>query len=48
MKIKVATAEDNNLLAGSIREKLNLFPHDIEFKYRAVNGSDLLKKLNLV
>jgi len=46
MKIKVATAEDNNLLAGSIREKLELFPNDIEFKYRAVNGNDLLKKLN--
>lgn len=46
MKIKVATAEDNNLLADSIREKLNLFPKDIEFKYRAVNGADLLKKLN--
>ncbi|MFA4924456.1 MAG: response regulator transcription factor, partial [Ignavibacteriaceae bacterium] len=46
MKIKVAIAEDNNLLAGSIREKLDLFPHDIDFKYRAINGSDLLKKLN--
>ncbi len=46
MKIKVATAEDNNLLADSIREKLNLFPKDIEYKYRAVNGEDLLKKLN--
>ncbi|MFA6596460.1 MAG: response regulator transcription factor [Ignavibacteriaceae bacterium] len=46
MKIKVAIAEDNNLLAESIREKLELFPDDIEFKYRAVNGADLLKKLN--
>ncbi|MCK9426080.1 MAG: response regulator transcription factor [Ignavibacteriaceae bacterium] len=46
MKIKVATAEDNKLLADSIREKLGLFPDDIEFKYRAVNGVDLLKKLN--
>ncbi|MFA6980343.1 MAG: response regulator transcription factor [Ignavibacteriaceae bacterium] len=47
MKIKVATAEDNNLLANSIREKLGLFPDTIEFKYRAVNGADLLKKLNV-
>ena len=47
MKIKVATAEDNNLLANSIREKLGLFPDDLEFKYRAVNGADLLKKLNI-
>jgi DNA-binding NarL/FixJ family response regulator len=46
MKIKVATAEDNNLLANSIREKLGLFPDTIEFKYRAVNGADLIKKLN--
>jgi DNA-binding NarL/FixJ family response regulator len=46
MKIKVATAEDNKLLADSIREKLGLFPDDIEFKYRAVNGADLLKRLN--
>jgi len=46
MKIKVATAEDNNLLADTIREKLGLFPDDIEFKYRAANGVDLLKKLN--
>ena len=46
MKIKVATAEDNNLLANSIREKLGLFPDEIEFKFRAINGTDLLKKLN--
>jgi len=46
MKIKVAIAEDNNLLAESIREKLELFPDDIEFKYRAGNGVDLVKKLN--
>jgi len=45
MKIKVAVAEDNNLLADSIREKLELFSDDIEYKYRAVNGADLLKKI---
>jgi len=46
MKIKVAIAEDNNMLAESIREKLDLFSDEIEFKFRAINGAELLKKLN--
>ena len=46
MKIKVALAEDNNSLASSIREKLEFFKDDIEFRFRAVNGKDMLEKLS--
>lgn len=46
MKIKVAIAEDNNSLAYSIQEKLEFFWDDIEFRFRAVNGKDLLEKLS--
>ncbi|MBN2009884.1 response regulator transcription factor [candidate division KSB1 bacterium] len=45
MKIRVAIAEDNNVLAMTIQEKLELFAHDIDFRYRACNGIDLLSKL---
>ncbi|NOX19384.1 MAG: response regulator transcription factor [Chlorobi bacterium] len=45
MKIRVAIAEDNDLLAASIEEKLCLFTDDINFRYRASNGKDLLRKL---
>lgn len=45
MKIKVAIVEDNFLLAQSIEEKLRLFPEDLEFKYRASNGNDILRQL---
>lgn len=45
MKIRVAIAEDNDFLALTIQEKLELFSEDIQFKYRACNGEDLLDKL---
>ncbi|MCL4547049.1 MAG: response regulator transcription factor [Bacteroidetes bacterium] len=45
MKIRIALAEDNDLLAGSIKEKLELFSNRIEFKFRAKNGNELIKKL---
>ncbi len=44
-KIRVAIAEDNNLLACSIQEKLELFDTDIQFKYRAANSRELLEML---
>jgi len=44
-KIRVAIAEDNNLLAESIQEKLELFEEDIQFKYRAANSRELLEML---
>ncbi len=46
MKIRIAIAEDNNFLATSIKEKLELFKNEIEFKFRGKNGKDLLQKLN--
>ena len=45
MNIKVAIAEDNDSLASTIKEKLELFSDVIEFKYRAVNGQDLVNRL---
>jgi len=46
-KIKVAIAEDNTLLAEAIEEKLNILGDDVEFQYRAVNGKDMLDKLQI-
>ncbi len=45
MKIRIALAEDNVLLAQTIKEKLELFADRIEFKFRAKNGNDLIEKL---
>jgi DNA-binding NarL/FixJ family response regulator len=45
MKLRVAIAEDNDFLATSIEEKLELFSNEIEFKFRSKNGKDLLLKL---
>lgn len=45
MKIRVALAEDNEMLALSIREKLELFADELEFCFRAANASDLLDVL---
>ncbi len=42
--IKIALAEDNNFLAQSIKEKISFFD-DLIYKYRCVNGADLIKKL---
>jgi DNA-binding NarL/FixJ family response regulator len=44
--IKIAIAEDNSLLAKSIEEKLGYFPDEIKFKFRGINGKDLLNKLD--
>ncbi len=46
MKIRVAIAEDNDFLATSIEEKLDLFNREIEFKFRSKNGKELLEKLD--
>ncbi|MBM4172268.1 MAG: response regulator transcription factor [Ignavibacteria bacterium] len=45
MCIKIALAEDNDRLAESIEEKLKLFSNDVEFKFRAKNGIDLINKI---
>ena len=42
--IKIAVAEDNNFLAQAIEEKLSFFD-DLKYKFRGVNGSDFLSKL---
>ncbi|WP_100628734.1 response regulator transcription factor [Algoriphagus formosus] len=44
MKIKLAIAEDNSFLLKAILEKLAFFP-DLEVKFHAANGLDLLEKL---
>ena len=46
MRTRIAITEDNDLLANSIKEKLELFSEDIKFMFRACNGKDLLDKLN--
>lgn len=43
--IKVSIAEDNALLAKSIQEKIGFFNDQLRFKYRAINGQDMLTKL---
>lgn len=45
MKVRISIAEDNNNLARSIQEKLELFSDKIEFRFRACNGSHLLELL---
>jgi DNA-binding NarL/FixJ family response regulator len=45
MKIRIAITEDNDLLANSIQEKMELFNENIEFVFRANNGLDLIDKL---
>ncbi len=45
MKIRIALAEDNILLAQTIKEKLELFADRIEFTFHAKNGNDLIEKL---
>ena len=44
MKIRIAIVDDNSFLISTVKEKLSFF-EDIEFKYSAINGSDLLTKL---
>lgn len=45
--IKIAVAEDNSLLAKSIEEKIGFFKDDLRFKFRGINGKDLIQKLDL-
>lgn len=45
MKINIALAEDNNLLAETIKEKLSFFKSELEFRFRACNGKELLEIL---
>lgn len=44
MNVKIAIAEDNNFLARTVIEKLSFFD-DLNFKYKAVNGAELIGKL---
>lgn len=45
MKIRVSLTEDSDHLAQSIEEKLKLFSNELEFKFRARNGKELIEKL---
>ena len=45
MKIRIAIAEDNELVLKSLLEKLTTYP-DIRIKHTAQNGQALLEKLN--
>ncbi|MFD2725386.1 response regulator [Hyunsoonleella rubra] len=44
MNIKTAIADDNSFLITAVKEKLSFF-EDIDVKFSAMNGSDLLEKL---
>jgi DNA-binding NarL/FixJ family response regulator len=44
MKIKIALAEDDNMLAKTIIEKLSFFD-DLNFKFRASNGNELVARI---
>lgn len=44
MKIKIAIADDNTFLVNMVTEKLSFFD-DLDLKFSAVNGADLLEKL---
>lgn len=45
MKIRVALAEDKYHLAQSIQDKLGFFSDEIDFRFHAENGADLLEQL---
>lgn len=45
MKIRVAVAEDNKFLAESIKEKIELFKDELEYKFHGANGEELLALL---
>ncbi|GAL73203.1 response regulator [Jejuia pallidilutea] len=45
MKIKTAIADDNTFLITAIKEKLSFFDN-IDLKFTALNGAELLAKLN--
>lgn len=42
--IKIAIVDDNSFLINAIKEKLSFF-EDIQFKYSASNGKDIIQKL---
>ena len=44
MSIKIAIVDDNTFLIHAIKEKLSFF-EELKFKFSAINGSDLLLKL---
>ncbi|ALJ06851.1 two-component system response regulator [Pseudalgibacter alginicilyticus] len=44
MPIKIAIADDNTFLINTIKEKLSFF-QDLNVKFSAVNGADLLEQL---
>jgi DNA-binding NarL/FixJ family response regulator len=46
MKYRIAIAEDNAFLAKAVIEKLSFF-EDLQFKFKAVNGAELIGKLEL-
>lgn len=45
MNIKIAIVDDNSFLIHTVKEKLSFF-EDLEFKFSANSGSDLLNKLD--
>lgn len=45
MKIKIAITEDNKIISRSLIDKLNRFSDEIEIKFTAQNGIELLNKL---
>jgi len=44
MNIKIAIADDNSFLINTVREKLSFF-EDLDCKFTALNGSELITKL---
>jgi len=44
MNIKIAIIDDNTFLINAVKEKLSFF-EDLDFKFSAMNGSELLTKL---
>ena len=44
MQIKIAIVDDNSFLINAVKEKLSFF-EDLNFKFSAMNGSELLFKL---
>lgn len=45
MNIKIAIADDNSFLINTVREKLSFF-EDLSYRFSAINGSELLAKLD--
>lgn len=45
MKLKIALAEDNNMLAKTIKEKLSFFS-DLDLKFRVTNGKEMVEKIS--